>query len=210
MSTLIGKKAPDFCAAAVVNGNIVKDFKLSDFFGKKYVLFFFYPHDFTFVCPTEIVAFQKSLAEFEKRNVQVIGCSIDSVYSHHAWINTPREKGGIAGVTYPLVGDVNKTISSSYGVLAGSACTDAAGNLTVCGELIAYRGLFLIDKSGIVRHEVINDFPLGRSTDEELRMVDALQHFEQFGEVCPMNWQKGKPALTPTDDGVGKYLAENK
>ncbi len=207
MSILVGKKAPDFCAPAVVDGNIVNNFKLSQFFGKKYILLFFYPHDFTFVCPTEIVAFQKALPEFENRGVQVVGCSIDSAYSHFAWINTPREKGGISGVTYPLVGDVNKTISSAYGVLAGSLSADASGNLVADGQLIAYRGLFLIDRGGIVRHEVVNDFPLGRSTAEEIRMVDALQHFEQFGEVCPMDWHKGESAIKPTSGDVGRYLS---
>lgn len=210
MSSLIGKKAPDFSAAAVVDGKIVKDFSLAPFLGKKYVLLFFYPKDFTFVCPTEIIAFQNCLPEFQKRNVQVIGCSTDSEFCHHAWLNTPREKGGIEGVSYPLVSDINKVISNAYGVLAGLHEYAANGEVLIKGELIAYRGLFLIDKSGIVRHEVINDFPLGRSTAEELRMVDALQHFEEFGEVCPMNWEKGKPAMKPTDEGVADYLSSNK
>ncbi len=209
MSVLVGKKAPNFNATAVVDGKIVENFSLEQFLGKKYVVFFFYPKDFTFVCPTEILSFQNSLKEFEDRNVQVVGCSTDSEFSHSAWINTPREKGGIAGVTYPIVSDINKTISESYGVLAGERDYDEDGNEVVRGEFIAYRGLFLIDKQGIVQHEVVNNFPLGRSIAEELRMVDALQHFEEFGEVCPMNWQKGKQAMKASPEGTAEYISKN-
>lgn len=210
MSVLVGKKAPDFKANAVANGKIVPEFTLSQFRGKKYVVFFFYPKDFTFVCPTELIAFQNALKEFEDRDVQVIGCSTDSEFSHHAWVSTPRNRGGIEGVTYPIVADINKTISEDYGVLAGDEDIDEEGNVMVTGERIAYRGLFLIDKDGTVQHEVVNNFPLGRSIDEAIRMVDALQHFEKFGEVCPMNWHKGEKAMKPSEEGVSKYVGELK
>ncbi|MEG0144281.1 MAG: peroxiredoxin [Akkermansia sp.] len=205
---LVGKHAPDFCANAVVNGTIVENFNLSQYLGKKYVVLFFYPKDFTFVCPTELIGFQEAMSEFENRNVAVIGCSTDSEFSHWAWVNTPTHQGGIQGVTYPLVADINKTISEDYGVLAGDQSIDEDGNLCVEGELVAYRGLFLIDKSGIVRHQVINDMPLGRSIDETLRMVDALQHFEMYGEVCPLGWHKGEVAMTPTHEGVASFLSK--
>lgn len=206
MCVLVGKKAPDFKANAVVDGKIVSDFTLSQFFGKKYVLLFFYPKDFTFVCPTEILAFQKTKPEFDKRNVELIGCSTDTEFCHLAWVQTPRSNGGIEGVNFPLVADTNKTIARDYGVLAGRTDIDADGNECVEGEMVAYRGLFLIDKSGIVQHEVVNNFQLGRSTDEEIRMVDALQHVEEFGEVCPMNWHKGDDAMKPSHEGVSNYL----
>ena len=194
---LIGKPAPHFSANAVVNGTIVPDFSLDQFKGKKYVILFFYPKDFTFVCPTELIGFQEALGEFEKRDVAVVGCSTDSEFSHWAWVNTPRSQGGIQGVTYPIVSDINKTISADYGVLAGDEEIDEDGNVEVNGELIAYRGLFLIDKDGIVRHQLINDFPLGRSIDEAIRVVDALQHFELYGEVCPLGWHKGDSGHDP-------------
>lgn len=205
---LVGKKAPSFKANAVVNGAIVPDFGLDQYVGNKYVVLFFYPKDFTFVCPTELIGFQNALAEFEKRNVAVVGCSTDSEFSHWAWVNTPRAQGGIQGVTYPLVADINKTISSNYDVLAGEQEIDEDGNLCVEGELVAYRGLFLIDKNGIVRHQLINDMPLGRSIEETLRVVDALQHFEQYGEVCPMDWHVGDTAMTPSHEGVADYLSK--
>ena len=209
MSTLVGKKAPDFRANAVVDGKIVSDFSLSQFEGKKYVILFFYPKDFTFVCPTEILAFQAAKKEFDERNVELIGCSTDTEFCHLAWVQTPRANGGIEGVKYPLVADTNKTIARDYGVLAGGRKTGPDGRECVDGEMIAYRGLFLIDKNGIVQHEVVNNFPLGRSTAEEIRMVDALQHFEQFGEVCPMNWHKGEEAMKPSHEGVSKYLSKS-
>ncbi len=212
--TLVGKKAPDFKAQAVINGNqIVEDFTLSQFKGK-YVVLFFYPLDFTFVCPTEIWAFQEHLEEFKKRNAEVIGVSVDSVYSHWAWLNTPKEKGGIQGVTYPLVADLSKTIAQSYGVLAGEYVYQYDEELkeevlSFRGEPVAYRGLFLIDKEGIVRHELINDLPLGRSVKEALRMLDALIYVETHGEVCPAEWESGKEALKPTFEGVAEYLAKH-
>lgn len=205
---LVGKKAPEFTANAVVNGEIVSDFSLSQYQGKQYVILFFYPKDFTFVCPTELIGFQNALPEFEKRNTAVVGCSTDSEFCHWAWANTPRTEGGIKGVTYPLVADINKTIARSYEVLAGEKCVDEEGNRCVKGEMVAYRGLFLIDKEGVVRHMLVNDMPLGRSIDEAIRIVDALQHFEQYGEVCPLGWHKGDAAMTPSHEGVASYLAK--
>ncbi len=203
---LVGKQAPLFKAQAVVNGQIIPNFTLEQYRDKKYVLLFFYPKDFTFVCPTELIGFQDALPEFEKRDVAVIGCSTDSEVSHWAWVNTPRKQGGIQGVTYPIVADINKTIASDYGVLAGEEVINEEGELTIEGEMVAYRGLFLIDKQGIVRHQLVNDMPLGRSTDEAIRIVDALQHFEHHGEVCPLGWHKGDKAMEPTHEGVAKYL----
>ena len=192
---LVGKKAPEFTASAVVNGVIESDFSLEQYQGKKYVLLFFYPKDFTFVCPTELIGFQNALGEFEKRDTAVVGCSTDSEFCHWAWANTPKEQGGIQGVTYPLVADINKEISAKFDVLADE------------GDRVAYRGLFLIDREGIVRHMLVNDMPLGRSIEEAIRVVDALQHFEQFGEVCPMGWHKGQDAMQPTHEGVSGYLS---
>lgn len=210
MSVLVGKKAPHFTAKAVVNGGEVVDgFSLDQYLGKKHVVFFFYPKDFTFVCPTEIIAFQKHIAEFEARNVAVVGCSTDSEFSHWAWLNTEQKKGGIQGVKYPLVADLDKTISMNYDVLAGEYDYDDNGQMVFTGEPAAYRGLFLIDKEGIVRHQVVNDMPLGRSIQETLRMVDALQCFEQDGEVCPADWHKGEQAMAATHEGVSAYLAKN-
>lgn len=212
MAVLVGKKAPDFSATAVVNGaDFVDGFTLSQFHGKKYVVLFFYPLDFTFVCPTEILAFQENLAEFESRNTQVIGVSVDSKYSHWAWLQTPKNKGGIQSVTYPLVADLSKTISKNYDVLAGDYEYDiddnGAESMVFKGVPQAYRGLFLIDKNGIVRHQVVNDFPLGRNIDEAIRMVDALQWNEEKGEVCPANWEKGKDAFKGSPEGVAAYLS---
>lgn len=210
MSTLVGKKAPYFKATAVINGNdFANDFSLDQYIGKKYVLFFFYPLDFTFVCPTEIIAFQNKLGEFEKRDVAVVGCSVDSEYSHWAWLNTEKKKGGIEGVKFPLVADISKTISENYGVLAGEYDVDEEGKALFNGAPVAYRGLFLIDKKGIVRHQLVNDLPLGRSVDEAIRMVDALRHFEEYGEVCPANWQEGKEAMKASAEGVANYLSNN-
>jgi len=193
MATLAGRQAPHFKAEAVVNGDF-KEISLSDYRGKKNVLLFFYPLDFTFVCPTELHAFQEQLEDFQKRNVEVIGCSIDSKFSHAAWLNTPKNRGGIAGVTYPILSDIHKTIARDYDVL--------------CDDGVALRGLFLIDTHGIVRHQLINDLPIGRSVEEALRVVDALQHHEKHGEVCPANWNKGKDAMKATQDGVSSYLAK--
>lgn len=211
MSVLVGKKAPSFKASAVVNGGeIVGDFSLSQFVGKKYVVLFFYPADFTFVCPTEIVAFQDKLAEFKARDTEVVGVSVDSEFSHWKWLQTELKDGGIKGVTFPLVADSAKTISENYDVLAGSYEYDEEGTVTFNGTPLAYRGLFLIDKAGVVRHQVVNDLPLGRSVDEALRVVDALQYFEANGEVCPANWHKGQKALKATQAGVAEYLAQHK
>jgi peroxiredoxin (alkyl hydroperoxide reductase subunit C) len=208
MSVLVGKKAPSFKAGAVVNGNQVQsDFSLDQYLGKKHVLFFFYPKDFTFVCPTELHAFQNKLAEFEKRNVAVVACSTDTEESHWGWLQMAKEHGGIKGVTYPIVADTSKTISDAYGVLAGEYDWDEDGQLIATGPMIAYRGLFLIDKSGTVMHQVVNMFPLGRSVDEALRMVDALQFFEENGEVCPADWHKGADGLKASHEGVASYLA---
>jgi len=208
MSVLTGKKAPSFTSGAVINGNeIIEDFSLDQYLGKQHVLFFFYPKDYTFVCPTELHAFQAKLSEFENKGVAVVACSTDTEESHWGWLQLAKEKGGIKGVTYPIVADTSKTISDAYGVLAGEYEYDLEGNLMASGPMIAYRGLFLIDKSGMVMHQVVNFFPLGRNVDEALRMVDALQYFEEHGEVCPANWHAGDDALKDTFEGVADYLA---
>lgn len=194
MSFLVTKQAPDFVAKAVTADNSFGDLSLSSYRGK-YVLLFFYPLDFTFVCPSEIIAFDKKLKEFRERNCEVIGVSVDSEYSHWAWKNTPPDKGGIGNVQFPMVADITKNISRDYGVLFEGS--------------VALRGLFLIDRDGIVRHAVVNDLPLGRSTDEALRILDALQFFEKHGEVCPANWKKGDEGMEATAEGVAKYLAEH-
>lgn len=214
MTMLVGKKAPVFTASAVVNGgDFVENFSLEQYIGKKNVVFFFYPLDFTFVCPTEIIAFQKRLADFEARNIAVVGCSIDSKHTHWAWLNTPQNDGGIKGVTYPLVADVNKTIAANFGVLAGYYDYDENGQLVFNSDkgddAVAYRGLFLIDKNGLVRHQVVNDLPLGRSVDEALRIVDALLFNEENGEVCPADWTKGQEGMKATAEGVATYLAKH-
>lgn len=188
------QKAPDFKATAVVNGQF-KEVSLSDYKGKNVVLFF-YPLDFTFVCPTEILGFSDRVEEFRKKNTEVIGVSIDSHFSHLAWINTPREQGGIAGLGYPLVADTTKAIARDYGVLKED-------------EGIAFRGLFLIDKNGTLQHMVINNLPLGRSVDEALRMVDALTHFETHGEVCPIDWKPGKDAMVADPEKSKTYFQKN-
>lgn len=207
---LVGKKAPAFQATAVVNGGeFVENFSLEQYKGKNYVVFFFYPLDFTFVCPTEILAFQDKLKEFEKLGTKVIGCSVDSHFSHWAWLQTPKENGGIQGVTYPLVADLSKTIAMNYGVLAGEYDFDDEGMAVFNGNPQAYRGLFLIDKKGVVRHELVNDMPLGRNVDEAIRMVKALQFNEEVGEVCPANWDEGKEGMKATHEGVAEYLAAN-
>lgn len=208
MAVLVGKQAPSFVAKAVQGQNIIEEFSLEQFIGEKYVVLFFYPKDFTFVCPTELHRFQEEIAEFEARDVQVVGCSTDSEFSHWAWLNTPKNQGGIQGVSYPLVADINKTISEDYDVLAGETYVDEEGSVEIDGELVAYRGLFLIDKEGKVRHQIVNDMPLGRSIKECLRVIDALQHFEQHGEVCPMDWQKGEDAMTADHEGVSSYLSK--
>lgn len=210
MAVLVGKKAPLFEADAVVNGGeFVEKFSLQQYIGKKHVIFFFYPLDFTFVCPTELLAFQEKLQEFEKRNVAVVGCSVDSKFSHWAWLNTEKNKGGIHGVKYPIVSDLSKTIAANFDVLAGEWMYNEDGTIEFEGVAQAYRGLFLIDKQGIVRHQVVNDFPLGRSIDEALRMVDALQFNEENGEVCPADWHKGDQGMKATSEGVASYLSNH-
>lgn len=207
---LVGKKAPSFKAAAVINGEeIVEGFSLDQYLGKKYVIFFFYPKDFTFVCPTELWAFQEKLEEFKSRNVEIVACSTDTEQSHWGWLQVEKSKGGIKGITYPIVADTNKTISYNYGVLTGDYHWNQNGELTATNELIAYRGLFLIDKNGIVQHELINNLPLGRNVDEAIRMVDALQYFEEKGEVCPANWEKGKEGMSASHTGVAEYLSKH-
>lgn len=210
MGVLVGKKAPSFKAAAVVNGgDIVKDFSLDQYLGKNHVVFFFYPKDFTFVCPSELHAFQAKLGEFEARGVKVVACSTDTEESHWGWLQVPKDKGGIQGVKYPIVADTAKTISEAYGVLAGDYDYDMEGNMIATGPMIAYRGLFLIDKEGMVMHQLVNNFPLGRNVDEALRMVDALQFFEENGEVCPANWHKGDEGMKASFDGVADYLSKH-
>jgi peroxiredoxin 2/4 len=211
MAVLVGKKAPQFTAPAVVKGgDIVENFSLKQYLGKKYVVLFFYPADFTFVCPTELLAFQDKLKEFESRNVAVVGCSVDSHFSHWKWLQTEPKEGGIKGVKYPLVSDLSKTISENFDVLAGDYEYSEDGEIKYNGSPMAYRGLFLIDKEGVVRHQTVNDMPLGRSVSETLRMVDALQFFEENGEVCPADWHKGEKAMKATQKGVADYLAKRK
>ena len=193
--TLVTQEAPDFTAQAVMPDNSFAELTLSKYRGK-YVVLFFYPLDFTFVCPSEILAFNKRVAEFKEKNCEVIGVSVDSRFTHLAWKNTPVENGGIGNVQYPLVEDLNKNIAKSYGILLN--------------ESVALRGLFLIDTKGLVRHSVINDLPLGRSVGEALRMLDALQFVETHGgEVCPANWQEGEDSMKASKDGVASYLAKH-
>jgi peroxiredoxin (alkyl hydroperoxide reductase subunit C) len=194
MSTLVTNQAPDFTAQAVMPDNSFAELTLSSYRGK-YVVLFFYPLDFTFVCPSEIIAFDKAVSKFEQKNTQVIGVSVDSHFTHLAWKNTPPDQGGIGQVKYPLVADLSKQISKQYGVLFG--------------EEVSLRGLFLIDKEGVIRHALVNDLPLGRNVDEALRLVDALQFTEEHGEVCPANWREGEDAMKPTAEGVAEYLAKH-
>lgn len=194
MSTLVTKEAPGFAAQAVMPDNSIGELKLSCYRGK-YVVLFFYPLDFTFVCPSEIIAFDKQLSAFKEKNCEVIAVSVDSQFSHLAWKNTPREKGGLGNVQFPIVADLDKNVSRAYGVLFN--------------ESVSLRGLFLIDKEGIVRHALVNDLPLGRNVDEAIRMLDALQHHEKHGEVCPANWRPGEDAMKPSAEGVAGYLAKH-
>ena len=196
MSVLVGKKAPDFTAAAVMGNNQINEkFNLTEYLDGGLGVLFFYPLDFTFVCPSEILAFNSKVSEFKERGVELLGCSIDSHFSHLAWRNTPLEKGGIGTIDYPLIADVTKNIARDYGVLFN--------------ESVALRGLFLIDKEGIVKHSTINDLPLGRNVEEALRVVDALQYTETHGEVCPANWKKGEEAISATRESTGAYLANS-
>jgi peroxiredoxin (alkyl hydroperoxide reductase subunit C) len=193
MASLVGKKAPHFSAKAVSKGKVIDEFSLQDLLGR-YVVFFFYPLDFTFVCPTELHAFQSKIKEFETRGASVVACSIDSHFSHLAWLAMPKKEGGIAGVEYPIVSDIHKTIARDYGVL----CIEQG---------IAYRGVFLIDKEGIVRHQTINDLPIGRSIDEELRSLEALIFYEKHGEVCPADWREGEKGMSPDYKGVKEFFS---
>jgi len=190
----VTQPAPDFKAQAVTAENSFEELELSSYKGK-YVILFFYPLDFTFVCPTEIIAFDKALDKFKERNAEVVGVSIDSHFSHWAWKNTPVNEGGIGQVKYPLVSDLDKNISRDYGVLVNDS--------------VALRGLFLIDKEGIVRHSLVNDLGLGRNVDEAIRLLDALQYLEEHGEVCPANWKSGDDAMLPTSEGVADYLSKH-
>ena len=208
--SLVTRKAPIFDAPAVINGNeIVDSFSLEQFIGKKEVMFFFYPKDFTYVCPTEILAFQAKLEEFEKRGVAVVGASTDTPEVHLAWLNTPKNNGGIQGVNYTLVADVAKTIAYNFGVLSGDWAYNEENELTYDGDGVAFRGTFFIDKEGIVRHETINDLPLGRNIGEMLRVVDAWHFILENGEVCPANWSEGKDGMQADRDGVASYLASH-
>ena len=207
---LVGKKAPAFTAAAVLNGGeIVENFSLDQYIGKKHVVLFFYPKDFTFVCPTELHAFQERLADFESRGCAVVACSTDTEQSHWGWLQVEKKMGGIKGITYPIVADTTKTISLNFDTLFGDYDVDDNGDLIATGPMIAYRGLFLIDKAGIVRHQLINDLPLGRNVDEAIRVVDALQFNEENGEVCPANWSKGKDGMNADHNGVADYLSKH-
>lgn len=195
MTTLVGKRAPDFTVAAVLaNGEINNSFHLHQEIEKKYGVIFFYPLDFTFVCPSELIALDNRMEEFKKRNVVVMGVSIDSQFTHNAWRNTPVANGGIGHVGYPLVADVNHQICQAYGVEHPTAH-------------VALRGAFVIDKQGIVRSQIVNDLPLGRNVDELLRLVDALEFHEKHGEVCPAGWTKGKAGIKPTTEGIANYLS---
>ncbi len=190
---MIGQKAPSFEATAVKEAQFIEKFSLSQFLGFN-VVFFFYPLDFTFVCPTELHAFQEKLQEFEKRNTQLVACSIDSHYSHAAWLETPKKQGGISGIKYPIISDINKTIAKSFGVL-----NEEMG--------VAFRGLFILDSKGIVRHQLINDLPIGRSVDEVLRILDAITFHEKHGEVCPANWHTGEKSMSADQQGLKNYFA---
>jgi peroxiredoxin 2/4 len=195
MQLLVGKSAPNFRTKGVVDGNILENMSLKDYLGK-YVFFFFYPLDFTFVCPTELHAFQEILPEFKKRDAEIIGCSVDSPFSHLAWSQTPKNRGGIQGITYPLLSDLNKEIARGFGVL-----NEEKG--------VSLRAQFLVDPKGIIRHSLINDLEIGRSASEALRLLDALIHCEKYGEVCPANWRNGDRAMTPTQEGVVHFFKES-
>ena len=209
---LVTKNAPEFKTMAVMPDNSINEVSLSDYKGKKVVLFF-YPLDFTFVCPTELLAFNKRLSEFESRDVQVLGCSVDSRWTHLAWKNTDINNGGIGNIQYPLLQDLDKSIARNYDVLIGSSqayieAEDFEG-LTSIGGGVALRGSFLIDEEGVIRHAVINDLPLGRNIDEMLRMIDALSHHQKHGEVCPAGWKEGENAMAESPEGVASYLTDN-
>lgn len=195
MSVLVGKEAPDFTAQAVYADNSIKELNLKTHIKGKFGVLFFWPLDFTFVCPSEIIAFDNRVEEFKKRGVELIGVSVDSQYTHYAWKNTPVDKGGIGNIRFPMVADITKSIARDYDVLLNNS--------------VAFRGTFLIDKKGVVRHQLINDLPLGRNVEETLRTIDALIFHEEHGEVCPANWKKGDKGMTATAEGVASYLKDN-
>ncbi len=208
--SLIGKNAPSFAAPAVLNGNkIVENFSIEQFFGEKYTVLFFYPADFSFVCPTEILEFQKFIEDFEQRDAVVIGCSVDSQFSHLRWLQTPKNEGGIKGVKFPLISDQTLTIAQNFDVLAGVNGYTEDGEAVFQGTPVSYRATFIIDQKGIIRYQSINDLGIGRSVKEILRNLDALIHFEKFGEVCPAEWKKGDDAFVPTHKGVSEYLKKH-
>ena len=210
MAVLVGKKAPLFSTKAVINGGeIVDNYSLDQFLGKKTIVLFFYPKDFTFVCPTELFAFQEKIEEFEKRNVQLIACSTDTEQSHWGWLQVDKDNGGIKGINYPILADIDKTISMNYDVLFGDYEVDENENMVATGPMIAFRALFIIDKNGIVQHQLVNHLPLGRNVDEAIRMVDALHHHQEHGEVCPANWEKGDVAMNETHESVADYLSKH-
>lgn len=192
MAVLVGKQAPDFNVTAVKRGEVISNFSLSQFRGQKYVVLFFYPLDFTFVCPTELHEFQAHLAEFNKIGAEVIGCSTDSHFSHAAWLNTPKKQGGIEGVSYAILADFTKSVARDYDVLMEGG--------------MALRGTFIIDKNGVVQSQVVNNLPLGRSVEETMRTLKALQYTEKHGEVCPANWHEGDKAMKPTGDGLRSFF----
>lgn len=207
--TLIGKKAPLFSAPAVINGeDIIPNFSLQSYLGKQAVVLFFYPKDFTFICPTELYALQERIQEFQQRNVAIVGCSTDTEETHWAWLHIERNQGGIRGITYPLVADTSKTIAANYGVLGGNWYVDENDQMQFEGFPVAHRGVFLIDEQGIVRHLLINDLSLGRNIDEILRTIDMMKHVDTHGEVCPVNWQSGERAFKPTTQDLITYLEE--
>jgi peroxiredoxin (alkyl hydroperoxide reductase subunit C) len=209
---LVTKKAPEFKTQAVMPDNTIQEVNLSDYKGKKVVLFF-YPLDFTFVCPTELLAFDKRLSEFESRGAQVLGCSVDSRWSHLAWKNTDINNGGIGNIQYPLLQDLDKSIARNYDVLVGASDvmveTEEGLETTSIGGAVALRGSYLIDEEGVIRHAVLNDLPLGRNIDEMLRMIDALSHHQKHGEVCPAGWKDGDTAMAESPEGVSSYLSDN-
>ncbi len=210
MSVLVGKKAPSFSTKAIIEGSkFVDNYSLEQFIGKKTVVLFFYPKDFTFVCPTELFAFQEKIEEFHSRNVELIACSTDTEQSHWGWLQMPKEEGGIKGVNYPLLADIDKTISMNYDVLFGDYEVSDNDEITATGPMIAFRALFIIDKDGIVQHQLVNNLPLGRNVDEALRMVDALHHHEKYGEVCPANWKKGDDSMKESHESVAEYLSKH-
>ncbi|MDC1067835.1 peroxiredoxin [Candidatus Kapabacteria bacterium] len=207
--SLVGKNAPTFKSPAIINGKETSDFNFDDYLGKTEVVLFFYPKDFTFVCPTELFAFQNRLEKFEAKGVKVIAVSTDTAETHWAWLNTPKDQGGIKGVTYPIVADEAKTIAMKYGVLGGEYFYNEKDELDFEGAPIAFRGTFFIDKEGIVRHEYINFFPIGRNVEDTLRIVDAWHHFQEHGEVCPADWKEGEDAMKGSHEGVADYLSKH-